>query len=306
MDRIEKIRRALWRKSGPFAYAWEKLKRNLGVKKRDPWEGKKCIFIVSTGRTATKFFARFFSERFDAVHAVHEPPLDIFPVAVAYFRGKISYQKARFLFDYYRKRILKEMERNGTSIYIESNPRLAFMLPIIKNIGQDHHIIHIVRDCRSYVRSGYSKETTIGGQKVKVRSEADSRKRITAQDFPDDPYGKKWDEMSRFERNCWFWQKKDRLIQNELIDEPNAHTFFYEDLFSSLNADKTWRDLIDVLELKGLEKNATSIQDFLKSNVENQNPHYELGAWEDWPMEYKEKLIEIAGDHMKELGYELK
>ncbi|MFB6258274.1 MAG: hypothetical protein ABEH38_06245 [Flavobacteriales bacterium] len=302
---MDKAKRTIRRKNAPLAFYWEKVRDLIFGKGRDPWEGKRPIFIVSTGRTATKFFAKFFRERFDKVRAVHEPPIDIFPVAVAYFRGKLSYEKARFYFDYFRNWILKEMDERGERIYLESNPRLAFMLPIVKNLGKDHRIIHITRDCKAYVRSGYSKETEIQGKTVKVRSKADPRNRITAKDFPKDPYTRKWDKMSRFEKNCWFWQKKDRLIQEELAEDPNSCRFYYEQLFESQKAEEVWEELIRFIGLKDHEQDAGRIRDYLSSNVENKNAYYELGPWDTWTEEQQRTLIEIAGEHMKELGYEL-
>ncbi|MFB6258380.1 MAG: hypothetical protein ABEH38_06785 [Flavobacteriales bacterium] len=307
MDRLERTIRSIRRKGAPLAYRWEKLRRRIRGPRKDPWEGIKPIFIVSTGRTATKFFAKCFEERFADVYAVHEPPLDIFPVAVGYFRGEIPFEEARFLFDHYRKGILKEMDKKGSSIYVESNPRLAFMLPVIRSLSDDLRIVHIVRDCRSYVRSGYSKSTEVSGKKVKVRSDEDPRKRITAKDFPDDPYFSKWEGMSRFKRNCWFWQKKDRLIQKELEGEERAKRFFYEDLFEKgkEEIEASWEDLIGFLELEDRNKGEEPFHEYLKKNIENKNAYYELGDWSSWSEEQRNTLLRIAGEHMKELGYDV-
>ncbi len=304
---MKKLERAIKKNTSPLAYLWYKLRKGALNADADPWKGIAPIFIISTGRTATKFFAKFFEDRFRNVKAVHEPPIDIFPIAVSYFRGDISFDKARFLFKHYRKDLIKELHRENLGKYIESNPRLAFMIPVIRSLSDDYRIVHIVRDCKSYVRSGFSKETTLDGKKVKVRSNEDKRARITAKDFPNDPYHLKWDQMTRFERNCWFWQKKDRLIQEELENDPLAKRFFYEDLFESEDPEKTWENLIGFLGLHGQERKNENkpLHDYLQENIENRNANYELGDWEEWPSSYKEKLIEIAGDHMTELGYKL-
>lgn len=268
------------------------------------WKGKRPIFFVSTGRTGTKFMARFFSDNFKDIHADHEPFPDVFPIAMDYFRNRISHEKAKFLFEHFRKSTIHKLDRQGIEVYIESNPRLGFMLPVIKELGGDVKIVHIVRNCIGYVRSGFSKEATIKGKTIKVRSASDPRSRITAKDLPEDPYYDRWDKMNRFERNCWFWQKKNRIIQQELKDFPNSKTFFYEDLFDPGKAEESWERLIDFLELQEKANEDMDIKGYLQENVVNKNKTYELGDWKEWPKEYQESLLRIAGEHMRTLGYE--
>ncbi len=306
MEWNKKWARAFRKYTGEWAWVRD-IVRTKGTphKRKSPWKGKKLIFILSTGRTGTNFFAKFFRDHFSGVYAVHEPPVDIFPVSVRYYRGKMNFEKARTLFDHYRQGILKKLDKQGVSIYVESNPRLAFMIPVIKNLSSDVTILHITRSCKDYVRSGFSKEVKSQGKKFQLRSDKDPRERITSNDFPDDPYFGYWENMTRFERTCWFWQKKDRIIEEELRGDSRAARFFYEDLFLSSEPQKKWAELIRFIGLEDRFTENRAMKQYLQENIKNQNRHYDLGSWSTWPEEYKQALIRIAGDHIKALGYDL-
>ena len=50
----------------------------------------KVFFIVSTGRTGTKFFEDFLSQNFNEVYAVHEPRPDFFDIGISKIRKNTS------------------------------------------------------------------------------------------------------------------------------------------------------------------------------------------------------------------------
>ena len=94
------------------------------------------------------------------------------------------------------------------------------------DIFNNFKIVHIIRDGRDYLRSGmgriwYTKE--------------DDDPRMKATYFPNDPYYDKWNEMSRFEKICWRWQKKDGFIYDQVEEMDNAITVKFEDIFKDDN-----------------------------------------------------------------------
>jgi len=58
------------------------------VKKMD-WNNINKYFIISTGRTGTKFLAKFFNEIGNSI-AVHEPNPEFLKLAINYAKNQVS------------------------------------------------------------------------------------------------------------------------------------------------------------------------------------------------------------------------
>ncbi len=271
-------------------YRADRLLMKLGMLRKADRAPVKLVFIVSTGRTGTKFLARFFN-RYNGVWALHEPKPDFLIEGIRYAAGKISTDKASAVICRNRRAIRREALRRGANIYIESNNRLFSLLKPLRKSFSGVRIIHIVRDGRDYVRSGMSR---------RWYKKKDRTPRLKAIMFPADPYYKSWNEMSRFEKITWRWQKKDGFIYDDIKAIPDSLTVKFEDIFE----DRNFSGLKKIAEYTGLDKEYTeSLIAELIDNKVNSTGKYAIKDWHHWNDTKKEKFYTVAGNHMKRYGY---
>ncbi|MDA3792587.1 MAG: sulfotransferase [Elusimicrobia bacterium] len=271
-------------------YRTNYLLMKLGLLADAGWSSKKMVFIVSTGRTGTKFLARFFN-KYDGIYALHEPRPDFLAEGIKYAAGKLSDNKAVDILKSNRSAIYREVVRRGDGIYVESNNRLFALLKPLKKTFKDAKIIHIVRDGRDYVRSGMSRNWY---------KKSDSTLRLEATLFPDDPYFEKWKEMSRFEKIAWRWQKKDGFIYDTIKDITDTLTVKFEDIFYSDN----YKGLRKIAEYVGADNayTETLIKDLVHKKV-NFTSNYSIKEWHKWNADKKDRFYAVAGRHLEKYGY---
>lgn len=270
------------------------------------WDDIKVVLIVSTGRTGTEFLAKLFNDIFDKVDSRHEPYPDFFDLVTKYIRSEMKFNETLSRFLWERERICAQVHRRKKEIYIESNNNLAWLIKVVQKSFKNCRIVHVIRDGRTYLRSQYSKRVwPIKKQEPKVpfMSENDGRERIKAVDFSNDPYCSQWNNMNRFEKICWYWVKKDKLIYDSIKDDKNAITVKFEDIFDGDSEYKGLWEIIDFLDLK--KRLSVPKEEILKKMTRKSNATKEdlLGKWETWTPEHKEQFISIAGEHMKLYGY---
>lgn len=268
------------------------------------WNIINPIFIISTGRTGTHFLTHFFNNNFENVKAFHEPDIDVYDLNMQYLRGDISDHRARMMFRDFRIRRFNELKTENIKNYIESNNNLSYLIPIIKKEFKNYKIIHIQRNGKETVRSMYSKETTgkwVGS--VPLLSKDDPRNRLKATFFEDDPYFKKWNKLSRFQKICWLWAKKDSEIFKNTKNDDRTEVFKFRDLFIDKKK-KTWERLFNFTKLKRhlIKDNFTS---YISKERSNQPKNYKLPKWPEWTLTQKKQFIEIAGSHMEKAGYSI-
>lgn len=270
------------------------IKTILGFYNDIDWINIKARFIISTGRTGTKFLAKLFNQLSPNIFACHEPTPDFRKLGIDYAIGKISFEKAKKKFKIGRQAILSKLLKDGKYIYIEANCNLFSLIPIIKDIFPDYRIVHIVRDGRDYVRSAMSRSLFRADDKLK---------RLKASYFPDDPYCKKWDKMTRFEKICWHWVKMDSIIYEATRGDKNCLTLKFEDVFDAQNQYPGMKKLIEFFDLD-MDVDFKYILSLMKKKV-NKTEKYLIPDWKNWDPEKRKQFLEIAGNHMKIYGYDI-
>jgi hypothetical protein len=272
------------------------------------WKKIRPVFILSTGRTGTKFFAGFFSSGFNHVYAVHEPSPDMLELGLSVVRGEISFRRARKELRLSRQNICKQVNKKNYSYYIESNNNISFIVPLLKDYFKNCKIIHVVRDGRNFVRSSYSKvifPPRDGKPAMLFMTPGDHRRRLQAVDFPDDPYHYRWKEMTRFERICWYWVKVNSIIEYSIKGDKNSIRVKYEDIFSEDSGIETISNIIEFLDLTDkMSFNKDEMKKFFEKKV-NYTEKFLLPQWSEWTSQQRDFFIEIAGRKMEEYGYDL-
>ena len=270
------------------------------------WDSVSVAFIISTGRTGTRFLARLFSEACDGVDARHEPAPDLFRLGTGYVRSEFSFKQAVSRLRGSRQHICTQVHRNGLSTYIEANNNLAYLIPVVRTVFPDCRIVHLVRDGRTFVRSSYSKRVPTAGMdgtRPLVMTDQDPRRRLQATDFPDGPYYDRWPEMSRFERVCWYWAKKDGIIRDALQGDSASITVRFEDIFDAGRGFPGVWQIADFLGLTEKLRAASPTVEQRMAAKENPTEAFLLPPWDDWSPEQKDQFTRIAGPHMEAQGY---
>ena len=259
-------------------------------------------FIVSTGRTGTKFFESFFSELVPSVYCAHEPAPDLFDLGVGLFRGKILTRQAVRALRRSRLSMLLKATQSGQAIYIESNPNASLLLPQIKVAFPNYRILWITRDIKTYLPSAYNKSPEGSGD-MYLYGQRDHRQRLTALDIPDDPWRSEWKTFSRPERIAWWWQKCNRLILDYCQDDDRCLKIRFEDLFTGASGADTVRKILSFLRLD----NTTHIKesDILRILKKKQNKTKEtlLRHFEELSDKERTQVQNIAGSVAEKLGY---
>ncbi len=276
-----------------FRYEIDNFLTNFGLLSPEKWTMVEPIFIISTGRTGTKFLAKFL-DQFNEINSVHEPNPDFLKLGIEFASQKTSIRKAENTILRYRTPMYRKIKRRNVKYYIESNNRLFSLIkPLVKAFDQPK-ILHIVRDGRDYVRSGMSRP--YGG----YFSDGDTLPRLKATLFPEDEYYEEWDEMSKFEKTCWLWVKKDNFIFEDIKSYSNSITIKFEEVFKDENHTgiKKTSDFIGFDERKLL----SIFKDMHEKRV-NKTKEYSIPHWKKWSEKKKRIFDEIAGEHMEKYGY---
>jgi len=256
-----------------------------GLFPHQDWNGILKVFIVSTGRTGTKFFAHFFNS-FPGVYSVHEPYPSFLKLGIDYAQKHAGFDEAVRIINRGRQVLCHQTKRKQATIYIESNNRIFSLLRPIRNIFPDAKIVYIVRDGRDYVRSGMSRPWY---------SDSDSILRLRADMFSNDLYAKRWKQMTRFEKIVWRWYKKNEFLFRDVRHFDNAIKVRFEDIF----IDPNHQGLFQITRFIGLSDEETRQRlDVFKDRI-NHTPKYIIPKWTSWDSNMKHAFDRIAAEGMK-------
>lgn len=263
------------------------------------WQIQDNIFIVSTGRTATNFFAHFFNENFENVMSVHEPNPDLFSIGMQKYRSPSSIFGTKSLIKAARYGQYKDLKSKGKNIYIESNPNLAIIIPEIVELFPSSKFLFVTRDLPSYLLSAYSKSPD-GSNEMFFYSENDKRKRLQPCDIGDTKYEKLWKGMSREEKIAWYWATCNSIIYDNLSAIDHLH-IKYEDIFFG---EKKVKELKKVIQFFNLPENNS--EEFYKNALSfkrNKNPKQLLESFNNIEEDKKNNILAMTTAMRKKLNY---
>lgn len=231
-----------------------------------------ATFIISTGRTGTKFFETFFRQVDTGIYSVHEPYPDLFQEGINKVRYGYSSDDIKKNIFLIRSAYLKEISRERPRIYVESNPFLPPVLDEIYEVFPKAKFIYISRDPKSYLNSALNKSPGDDGVSF-FYAENDTRKRITAKDIKD-KYEKRWEEFSREEKILWYWN----YCNLSIIDfferkRPDKLHLKFEDIFSKdidTKKDSIER-ILDFMNLNNTSEKIIEDISFQKKNFTREN-----------------------------------
>ncbi len=287
---------------------------------------KKRIFISSTGRTATQFFAKYLRLMIENSESIHEPGTpwfskpkqlmsqvrdyglyhlsigqgknthSMYKLSRDYIAGDISKQKAC-------ENIVKINEKVDAlckeDVIVYSSGHIYGLLGLLDEVYEDSRFVFIVRDPRDWIGSALNKtEYSLYGpieiffRKISLQPSC----------VKGDPYRDKWKKMSKFEKYCWFYNKLNENALLEMKHKENFEVYRYEDIFLSENKKENFKSMLDFATDFQSGQIACNFQaDLIDKKVDSKQS--KACAWESWSSEEVEMMMRHCGEMMKEFGY---
>ena len=255
---------------------------------------KRCVLIISTGRTGTKFFADLIKKNTRgacAHHASSYTPL-INVLSNAYLAGLFP-RKALIT----TWKILKRREVIGCSedIYLDSNNHLYALPGIAPELYPNLKIIHLVRDPRTYVASHINW--------IRHRPKSFIAHHYIPFWQPNGFLTRKvpltrWIRISTFEKFCWIWAYKNSIMRSFDSTSPDYYFARFEDIFSSPAGNQNLNKLLHFAELPPIVDALNELQ-----IPKNQPKERSFSDWTGWTPNMCATLDKICGKMMHEYGY---
>jgi hypothetical protein len=208
-------------------------------------------FIISTGRTGTNFFESFYNRNFTSLVCNHEPIPDLYRFGIEYHRNGMDRKAVIQNLKYYRASIISELFKRNINTYIESNPFLSFVAPLLNEAFNTPKVLHIVRHPDTYIYSAINKDPDNSGRLFMTTE--DHRNRLNANDFELDEHFNKWDKMNQFERVCWNWRFTNNYVFDHLNGQKNYLLLKFEDIFFK-KIEESLRKMIDFFDINELSR----------------------------------------------------
>ena len=192
----------------------------------------KKIFLISTGRTGTKFFATYFNQHkpFWGYHIYHEPQPNMEGFCFDYHKKIYTEEKAEEIFLENRDTLIK----NAKQLYFESNGNFGFLFPLLRNLYKDSYFILIIRDPITYTRSVANRVLKTDSGNIQKYS-IDKYWLLKSNMLPKDKYYGKWSEFDMYEKTAWTWRFRNSTYLNYVENDEKSMVVRFEDVFLDPN-----------------------------------------------------------------------
>jgi len=242
---------------------------------------KQFFFIVSTGRTGTKWLARILNS--EKAHVLHEPVPFEGLAHIAACKNK------RNAYDYVKNFRIKEIylrnkNINEIDIFGEVNGNLRRHIAPLSKLLPNITIIHLIRNGKNVIRS------------VMNRNTFTDKKSIYFKFIPPEARRKKlnWKHIDNFEKMCWIWR-----WENEYMDAGTDNHVKFEDITSSYQIFKK-----QLTEKIGVDISENVWKEQINLPI-NKNEKCNFPSYEYWTKSEKNKFQKICGKMMDKYGYEI-
>jgi hypothetical protein len=249
---------------------------------------ERTAFILSSGRTGTKFLARYFDLNYKGVVGRHEPPPSRL-LGFAFHARRAGLPAEGFLrFLLERKR--RQSEGYGVPLYIESNPYLSGCVDLIGGVWGKVTIIHVVRDPRDTVRSAINHGLSRGLKGAANRLFSFGHR-------SGQPHHEAGGQLRWIDRGARTWVLFNSLLRRHGGSLPDYHLFHFEEIF-----DSSCSGLRRLCDLFGLDYRD---EDAPLSPRERVNPGRLdiLPPWREWTAAQCRALHRRCTPLMEEFGY---
>lgn len=248
-------------------------------------------FILSTARTGTKTLAEGLAG--DEITSSHQPPFSrLLTIASNYYlHGWLPRQVLDWLIMRVREpQILAVTTRHYLQVYA-----LDYMpAKIISEKYSNVYVIHIIRDPRTFVPS------YLNWMHTRVKSFIANKLVVgwhPSGMFVGEFAWNEWRQMGEFERVCWHWSYKNRLLEHLFGDDEQYMRVRFEDLFLASDTN-TLRNVVAFLGISYRDRFSALVE-----QRKNRSQKTYCAPWSEWQPARQQTLLDICGAHMEHYGY---
>ena len=289
---------------------------------------KHFVFIISGGRTGTKYFGDVLSSLIPDAFSVHEPDVltdfkikslqqiklfglyqlvfgkltgktGIRNLSQNYLSGKIDIDELKTAVSNHRRRYYESIAED---LIIESYSGWYGVIPAIRQMYKNYKIVVIVRDPRDWVTSNMNWGTMYGKRDWVDRL---GLGRLEPRLLNDSGFIAQWPRFTRFQKLCWAWKSIYEIILQNISHDPNASVVKFEDVFHSKNRYEHLNRLIDRITAFSDRRFFYQIPEGILDQRKNINISSEFSSWENWLDAMKDYLDSICRDLAARFGYRL-
>lgn len=252
---------------------------SLGDCEREGWRNARPCFVLSTGRCGTLMLNRLLLSS-PMAYAIHGPKPELIRASRRAFEEIHQHPE---IFSETFKSAREEWVLDALvhdQVFIETNNRITFFAPIIREVFPRAVFIHLVRHPGDFVRSGIRRGYYSGEHGHDVG-------RITPKDGP---IKQSWSSLSSIGKIGWLWNETNQFIEDFRQTVPVDDFLFVkaENLFSDLNVTKT---IYEFLQLDGFDQKGL---DNILSKPANIQRKGRFPKYADWDDSDKEELKAVA------------
>jgi hypothetical protein len=178
-------------------------------------------------------------------------------------------------------------------IYVESNPYLSGFVEVLGEVFEGASVVHVVRDARTYVRSGVNFGAFAGMKRLASAFWPNWFPKPAVRDRKSEV---SWGEMDAIERLAWFWTLvNSHLNRGEQIYGPRYLRIRFEELFSGDGLER-------LTDWMGLPRSSALREEAGRERV-NASKGRQLPEWEKWCGADQHKVMKHCEKLMREYGY---
>lgn len=284
------------------------------------------VIIASAGRTGTQFFGDLLSSMIPGAFSVHEPDVleglnrktwqrirtfGVYHMLLGRVLGRTGIRNLSQKFmsgRIDREQLIDRLRRQRLAYYqglagepiIESYYQWYGVLPAVPKLFKHYRVIALVRDPRTWVASWMNFGAHFGARDLVSRL---GFRRLDPNMIGDPRFAELWTDMSPFDRLCWTWQVvNERLLAFARID-PHTRTYRYEDLFLSKDSGCHLADLVQFITSFPDRHFPSTFDAGVMRQRRHASSRHVFPDWPDWTMDQAQRLEQICGQLMRELGY---
>ena len=286
------------------------------------FDDKYFVFIISAGRTGTKYFGTVLQETIDDSFSVHEPDV------LSGINFRLLHQIKNFGFynmvpgrtgirtlsEKFMGQQISEKELSNSVInhrkkYYGSIPKQLIIesyygwygcIPAIRKVFKNYRVIVVARDPRDWVTSNVNWKEWYGKNDWVSRLKAG---RINPNMVGDKDYAQKWEGFSRFQKLCWAYGHIYNTLLDEVEKDNHVQLFKYEELFQSSERYESLERLLKFITKFDDYNFNFSVPDRLLERRIHKNSSDEFPKHPEWAEELQNQYWEICGDIHHRLKY---
>jgi len=293
------------------------LKNNIkDHSKPDIFNEKNFVFIISAGRTGTKFLGDKLSEIIENSYSVHEPDVlnddfkniinkiyqfGIYQMIIGkflnktgirnlsqnYISRKININQLVTQLINHREKFYKKINSN---LIIESYSGWYGVIPGIQKLYKYYKIIIIIRDPREWIRSTINWQNIYGKKDFVQKLSFLKLERLNPEMTQDMNYSMDWKEYSKFEKLCWMYNSLYSIMLSEAKNDQNIEVVS-EQYISNIILQEICYIMKDML-IKNIKNN------YDINSASSMSP----GTLKDWKLSERDKLLQLFKGDEKRIG----